>query len=168
MEQSIKVFVPLGTQKFQFNRLVEAFNQLIDDGVYRPSEVVMQSAVYEVEPQFTHYQLIPSDEFNRLINEAEVVVTHSGVNSIITCMNLYKPLVIVPRLHKFGEHVDNHQVEIAELMEEKFGVLVLKDMHDLKCTIEEAKKHNYQPWKSQRDNLIEAIKGEIVRELKSR
>mgnify|MGYP002724790477 CR=1 FL=1 len=108
--------MPLGTQKFQFNRLVEAFNQLIDDGVYRPSEVVMQSAVYEVEPQFTHYQLIPSDEFNRLINEAEVVVTHSGVNSIITCMNLYKPLVIVPRLHKFGEHVDNHQVEIAELM----------------------------------------------------
>lgn len=162
MEQSIKVFVPLGTQKFQFNRLVEAFNQLIDDGVYRPSEVVMQSAVYEVEPKFTHHQLIPSDDFNRLIKEAEVVVTHSGVNSIITCMNLNKPLVIVPRLHEFGEHVDNHQVEIAELMEEKFGVLVLTDMRDLKCKIEEAKHHNYQPWKSQRDNLIEAIRGGVL------
>ena len=48
MEQCIKLFVPLGTQKFPFNRLVEALNELVDKGLYKSEEIVMQSSIYEV------------------------------------------------------------------------------------------------------------------------
>lgn len=42
MEPSIKLFVPLGTQKFPFNRLIKALNKLITEGVYKPEEIIMQ------------------------------------------------------------------------------------------------------------------------------
>lgn len=161
MAQSIKLFVPVGTQKFPFGRLIEALNGLVDDGTYKPDEIVMQSAVYPIKPKFTHYTMIPTDEFNRMIDDAELVMTHSGENTIIVTMEKHKPFLIVPRFHEYGEHVDNHQLEIAEIMEDKYDVVVCRDMANLKACIEKAKTHQYKPWVSGSANLIEYIKNII-------
>ena len=158
MEQCIKLFVPLGTQKFPFNRLIKALNALVEKGVFKPEEIVMQSSIYEIEPKFTHYELIPASQFEELIEKAELVITHSGVNSIISCMKRKKPLIIVPRLKKYGEHVDNHQVEIAQLMKQKFDVIVVEDMKDLEGAIKEAKNHVYKQWVSHNSELVSAIR----------
>ena len=158
MEQCIKLFVPLGTQKFPFNRLIAALNRLVEKGLYKPEEIVMQSSVYEVEPKFTHYELIPAAQFDELIDKAQLVITHSGVNSIISCMKRKKPLIIVPRMKKYGEHVDNHQEEIAELMRRKFDVVVVEDLSKLEDAIEEAKHHEYKTWVSHNAELVNAIK----------
>lgn len=158
----IKLFVPLGTQKFPFGRIITALNELVKQGNYKPEEIIMQSALYPVKPDFTAFGLIPNEDFNRYMKEAEVIVMHSGVNSIISCMKLGKPLVICPRLHEYGEHVDNHQIEIATLMHDKYDVLVCTDMKDLLKLIEQAKTHKYKPWVSHREELLEAIRGLIV------
>lgn len=158
----IKLFVPLGTQKFPFGRIITALNSLVKQNKYSPEEIVMQSALYPIKPNFTAFKLIPNEDFNRYMNEAEVVVTHSGVNSIISCMKMGKPLVICPRLHEYGEHVDNHQMEIATLMNEKYNVLVCTDMKDLALLIEQAKTHKYKPWVSHREELLNAINELIV------
>ena len=157
----IKLFVPLGTQKFPFGRIITALNELVDQGNYKADEIVMQSALYPVIPKFTYLGLIPHENFERYMQEAEVVVTHSGVNSIISCMKMGKPLVVCPRLHEYGEHVDNHQMEIATLMHDKYNVLICTDMKDLRSLIECAKTHRYKPWISHRDELLEAI-GELI------
>lgn len=158
MEQCIKIFVPLGTQKFPFNRLIEALNGLVEKGFYKPEEIVMQSSVYDVSPLFQHYELIPSEQFEQLIDKAELVITHSGVNSIISCMKRKKPLVIVPRMKKYGEHVDDHQMEIASLMKQKFGVVVIEDLANLEDAIGMAKHHEYKTWVSHNAELVESIK----------
>ena len=96
------------------------------------------------------------------MKEAEVVVTHSGVNSIISCMEKGKPLVVCPRLHEYGEHVDNHQMEIATLMRDKYDVLICTDMKDLPELIEKAKTHKYKSWVSHREELLTVINGLII------
>ena len=158
----IKLFVPLGTQKFPFGRIITALNRLVDQGKYKADEIVMQSALYPIKPKFTHFGLIQNNEFNRYMEEAEVVVTHSGVNSIISCMEMGKPLVVCPRLHEYGEHVDNHQMEIATLMHYKYDVLICMDMEDLPELIEEAKTHRYKQWVSHKDELLAAINKLII------
>lgn len=157
-----KIFVPLGTQKFPFKRLIAALNTLIKEGFYKPEDIVMQSTMYDIEPMFNHVELIPVDEFNRYMQDADLVITHAGVNSIITCMQMEKALLVVPRLQKYGEHVDNHQIEIAHLMEEKYNVLVVHDMDNLKMMMEKAMMHKYRKWESHKFSLIEAIKKEII------
>lgn len=156
--REIKLFVPLGTQKFPFGRLIEALNILVDKGIYLPDEIVMQSTMYPIEPKFKHVGLIPTEQFDSYMREAEVVITHSGVNSIISCMRLGKPLLIAPRRGEFGEHVDDHQVEIAQVMKDKYDVLVLFEFDHLEERIKEAKTHKYKEWISHRDTLISAIK----------
>lgn len=163
MEQYIKLFVPLGTQKFPFNRLVEKLNCMVNEGKYRAEEIVMQSSVYEVRPIFKHYDLVPAELFNNLIDNAELVITHGGVNSIISCMTRRKPLVITPRFMEYGEHVDNHQVEIAKLMKNKFDVIVVEDMTKLPEAIDAAIHHEYRQWVSHNKELISAIKDVVDR-----
>lgn len=157
MRNKIKLFVPLGTQKFPFNRLVKALNGLVESGAYMPQEIVMQSMVYEERPKFMHFDVIPLETFNNYLDNAEVIITHSGVNSIISSMNRNKPLIIVPRMKQFGEHVDDHQIEIADLMGQKFNVLVAKDTTQLANLIEQSKEHQYKQYQSKSAELIEAI-----------
>ncbi len=157
-----KIFVPLGTQKFPFKRLIVALNNLVEEGFYTPEDIVMQSTMYDVEPLFVHVGLIPVDDFNKYMQDAELVITHAGVNSIISCMQMGKALLVVPRLQKYGEHVDDHQMEIAHLMEEKYNVLVVQDLSELKMMIEKAMTHKYKKWESHKMSLIEAIKKEIM------
>lgn len=161
MEQYIKIFIPLGTQKFPFNRLVSAMNRLVERGIYKPEEIVMQSATYDVLPVFTYHRLIPLNQFNEQIESAELIITHSGVNSIITCMKMKKPLLIVPRLKKYGEHVDDHQKEIAEVMRRKYGVTVAEDLENIEESIKKAKAVAYKPWESHNAELINFLKGLI-------
>ena len=155
----IKLFVALGTQKFPFDRLVRELNALVEEGVYAADEIVMQSTkIGKVQPLFTCHEIIPVEEFNRFLDVAEVVVCHSGVNSILSGMQRCKPLVIVPRISRFGEHVDDHQLEIAKVMEERYRVLVARDMADLRKCIEDSKTHVYLPFVSQRENLVSAVR----------
>ena len=158
----IKLFVPLGTQKFPFERIIVALNELVDSGEYGAEEIVMQAASYPMTPKFRHFGLIRSEDFDRYMKDAGVVVTHGGVNSILTCMNLGKPLVVCPRKHEYGEHVDDHQMEIARLMRDKYDVLVCTDMKDLPMMIEQAKVHEYKQWTSHRNELLCAISKLIV------
>jgi len=161
MKNTIKLFVPLGTQKFPFNRLVKALNVLVENGTFTPQEIVMQSIIYEEKPLFSHVGIIPIETFNSYLDNAEIVITHSGVNSIISSMNRNKPLIIIPRLKKFGEHVDDHQIEIAELMEQKFNVLIAKDTTQLFTLITKAKHHTYKKYQSRNAELIEALRDKI-------
>ena len=163
MENTIKLFVPLGTQKFPFNRLVMALNKLVESGAYTSQEIVMQSTVYGERPKFTHFDVIPLELFNSYLDKAEVIITHSGVNSIISSMNRRKPLIIVPRMKMYGEHVDDHQIEIADLMEKKFDVLVAKDISLLGYLINRAKEHQYKLYESKNAELVKAIR-EIIEE----
>lgn len=158
----IKLFVPLGTQKFPFERIIRTLNLLVEKNLYQKDEILMQSMLFPITPQFKHVNMIANEDFNYYMSKAEIIITHSGVNSIISAMSLNKPLIICPRFKKNGEHVDNHQDEIATLMQEKYDVLVCRDMKDLEDLIIKAPKHTYKPWCSNKEDLINTIKKLII------
>ena len=73
MVPSIKLFVILGTQKFPFNRLMKALDELIEKGIYKPEEVYIQSAYYDYVPKKAKYcNLLPPNEFIYLIKTASI------------------------------------------------------------------------------------------------
>ena len=166
MEKSIKLFVICGTQKFPFSRLTNALNLLVKDGIYQSDDIIIQSSVNVIKPMFRYYELMPVNQFNKCIDKAELIITHAGVNSIITCMNKKKPLIIAPRKKKYGEHIDDHQIEIANLMRQKFDVVTINDFMDLQALIKEAQGHIYKPWKSGLNDLIISIRNEIEKYIK--
>lgn len=138
------IVVTLGTQKFQMNRLIEAMDNLaanIDE------EVFVQRGYSTYEPKYCKYEnFLDNEKYKEVIENCSVLLTHSGVGSIMTAITSGKPVVVVPRLAEYGEHVDNHQVEIAEAFARKGYVLTCNNIDELADTIEKARTYKMKPY----------------------
>jgi len=127
------ILITVGTEKFPFNRLMQWVDQLIQTQFINPDqeEVVIQYGSCTLVPQQgKRYQVLPSVEFNTLLEQARVIISHCGEGSFDVLAQTHKPFILVPRSHQFGEHVDNHQVELANALQKK-GVSVAQCPGDL-------------------------------------
>lgn len=138
------ILVTLGTQKFQMNRLIEAIDQLASS---LNEEIFVQIGNSTYKPKNCKYaDFVDSDKFKKMISECSVLITHSGVGSIMTGINSQRPVIVVPRLQKYHEHVDDHQVQIAEAFAEKKCVLHCEDLNRLNEYIALARNYKFEPY----------------------
>jgi len=151
------IFVALGTQKFQFNRLLQMIDQLLADGkIAEP--VFAQVGNSDYEPRnFQYASFLDKNEFEEKIRECDVLITHSGVATIIAGLKNEKKVIVVPRLSKYGEHVDDHQVQIAESFSKQNYVIMCAENDNLEKLIARAKHHEFAKYVSQRKQMVETI-----------
>jgi len=151
------IFVILGTQKFQMNRLVRLIDNLAGSGKL-DMPVVAQIGQSDYEPvNLKFHRFLDKSEFDRLIAQAELIITHGGVGSIVTAVKYRKPVIVVPRLAKYGEHVDDHQREIAEAFAKKGYALCYNDGDDMEELISVSKCMDFPEYISQTDNISQII-----------
>ena len=106
-----KIFVICGTQKFQFDRLISALDRQIEEGLVKAS-VFGQIGGGSYEPtHFPYARFMDDADFKDEIRKADLIVTHSGTGSIVNSLKSGKKVIVVPRLAKYGEHVNDHQLE---------------------------------------------------------
>ena len=70
-------------------------------------------------------------EMSEYIKEADYIITHGGVGTIIEGINLGKKIIAVPRLKEYKEHVNDHQLQIIDRFDEEGYILPLKDFDKL-------------------------------------
>ncbi len=138
------ILVTLGTQKFQMNRLIEAMDGIAPN---LGEEVFIQTGNSSYIPHNCEYaDFVDSQKFQQMIKECSVLITHSGVGSIMTGINAHRPVIVVPRLAKYHEHVDDHQEQIAEAFAEKRMVIHCKDVKCLEEDIAKARTFKFEPY----------------------
>jgi len=152
------IFVILGTQKFQMNRLLKLLDNLIADNKIDES-VVAQIGLSDYEPQhMKFYRTIEKKLFDNLISEADLIITHGGVGAIISALKQKKPVIVCPRIAKFGEQVDDHQWEIARSFENKGYVRCYYDENDdLPKLINISKSSDFREYIPQKNNITAII-----------
>ena len=151
------VFVAVGTQKFQLNRLLKAVDDLVEAGLLE--DVFAQTGHSDYVPRNYRYQdFLSRDDFQSCISRCDLLITHSGVATIIAGLKLRKPVIVVPRLEKFGEHVDDHQVQIAKSFSEKNLLLMCAEQDDLAETVKEAGGHVFDEYVSRRALVEKTIR----------
>lgn len=101
----IKVFLTVGVQ-LPFDRLVSALLKNSDKFDFRG-----QVGTTALELPFGVFDFISNEEYVENFKWADVIVSHAGMGSIITSLEYNKPLIIVPRLARFGEHRNDHQLD---------------------------------------------------------
>lgn len=160
----MRIFVTLGTQKFQFDRLLKKLDELVKQGKIKKEDLIVQCVYNEYQPQnFEMFAMKPQNEIEEIMNSVDLVITHSGTGSIITALKLEKKIIIAPRLKKYGEHVDDHQEELADVFKEKVNAIVVDDMDKLEDAIEESKTHEFGKWKSNNKEMIQDIDNYIMK-----
>ncbi len=122
------IFLTVGTQ-LPFDRLVTLVDKFaessdetiigqIGNGLYRPTAI-------------EHKPFFAPDEMDHWFVQADVVVSHAGMGSIINCLKLKKPIIIFPRLSKLGEHRNDHQIDTLNSFTNVKGVHVARDEAEL-------------------------------------
>ena len=107
-----KIFITLGSQKFQFNRLLKAVDELCEKGTLDAEDVFAQIGYSDYLPKnFNYKKFLDRDEFSKEMSKAEIVITHGGTGAIIGAVKKGKKVIAVPRRAKYGEHVDDHQLQ---------------------------------------------------------
>lgn len=151
------IFIILGTQKFQLNRLLAMIDELLDKKGIQDT-VYAQIGNSDYEPKnYEYVRFMDKEQFEQKIKESDLIITHSGVGSIITAVNARKPVIVFPRLKKYKEHVDDHQVEIADAFEKKGYVLKYDENKKLEDLILQSKTYEFGEYVSGTDMFIKII-----------
>ena len=117
------ILVTTGASQFPFDRLLRAVDALPGD-----ERVVAQHGCSPVRPARAEcVDFLPMTELAERVREARVVVTHAGVGSIILCLTNGRQPVVVPRLQRHRETVDDHQLECARRFARAGMVTLLED-----------------------------------------
>lgn len=94
-------------------------------------DVFIQTGFSTYEPQYCEWKnIISYDEMESYMKEATIVITHGGPATFMSAITHGKKPIVVPRQEKFGEHVNDHQLEFAQQVSERFESIVVVDKID--------------------------------------
>lgn len=154
------ILVTLGTQDKAFVRLLQNIDNEIKKGNIK-EKVVVQAGYSITKYQSDNmemFDLIDREEFNKLVDECSLLITHGGVGSILTGLQKNKKVIAMPRLAKYKEHINDHQVQIVNEFSKKGYILAYNENDKLSDILEKAKKFKPEKYVSNTDNLIKIIK----------
>lgn len=123
------IFVTIGTQA-PFDRFIKIIDEVAPE---LGEEVIAQVARGDYQPKnIKTLDFIAPDEFNDLFEKARLIVSHAGMGTILSALQLHKPIIIFPRIAALGEHRNEHQLATAEKFKELGSVYVAMDEEELK------------------------------------
>lgn len=151
------ILVTLGTQKQQFTRLLDMIekNNIDNDIIVQAGHTKYKSKKMKI------FDFIDYESMNNLVDKADVIITHGGTGSILGPLKKGKKVIACARLEKYGEHVDNHQIEIVDNFADEGYILKLTDESDINVLLKEIKNKKMKIYKSNTNKFIEKLKKEI-------
>ncbi len=123
------ILVTVGTHYKQFNRLIEAMDQIAGE---IEEQVVMQtgSSDYQVKNS-VHFPFASYENIVRYFDQARVIVAQAGAGTVLDVLSTGKPLIIVPRLKRYDEIIDDQQLELAGVLEQNKWAIVVHNTSQL-------------------------------------
>lgn len=155
------IFVTLGTQDKTFERLLIAIDKAIEKGEITDRVVVQAGNTKYESKNMEIFDLISPDEFNKLVDECDLLITHGGTGSILSAVKKGKKVIAAARLKKYKEHVNDHQKQIIKEFEKEGYLVELKDFNQVGKTIKKAQKFKPKKFKSNTENMINLLENII-------
>ena len=151
------ILVVLGTQDKGFPRLLEAVDREIEKGNIK-EEVVVQAGQTKYESKnMKIFDFVSAPEFEKLMNDADIVITHGGAGTILTAIKKGKKIIAAPRLAKYKEHHNDHQKQIIEEFAKMGYLLELRDFQKLGVMLDKIKSFKPKKFESNTTNMINTI-----------
>jgi UDP-N-acetylglucosamine transferase subunit ALG13 len=155
------IFLTVGTQ-FPFDRLVRTVDEVCENGFRE--EIFAQIGDTSYKPRnFQSVASLSKNMFDKYLKGASGVISHAGMGVIIMALDNKKPLLAMPRLKKYGEVVNDHQVDIARKFEKLGHILSVYSMEELPEKLQQLKAFVPKP----RENQAQAVANRIARFLQS-
>ena len=146
------IFVTVGSRNYPFDRLFRKLDELYEEGVLTDSMFAQVGTSTYQPKHYAYKDFISQEEFLEKINEADVVVSHGASGSIMKALKAGKKVIAVTRLEKYGEHINDHQIQNNEAFASNGYVLMadleLNDLGDCFKKIDNG-TDELKPWVNQ-------------------
>ena len=151
------ILVTLGTQDKPFTRLLDSVQKEIDNGNIKDKVIVQAGYTKYNSDEMEIFDLIDRDKFSELIKSCDLLITHGGVGSILTGLKNNKKLIVCPRLAKYHEHMNDHQLQITENFSKAGYILPLYENDDLGKILKDIKSFKPKKFKSNTCHMVKII-----------
>ncbi len=131
------IFVTIGTTKFAFNRMFKTIDEALIELKIK-EKLIVQKGNSDYQFKYSNIEVFKEVSFNKLIlfmKKARIVITHGGPGSIYLCWQAGKKPIVITRLKKFDEHIDNHQLFFGRFLERRKLAKVISDRKELEGLI---------------------------------
>ncbi|MED9979112.1 MAG: PssE/Cps14G family polysaccharide biosynthesis glycosyltransferase [Bacilli bacterium] len=151
------ILITLGTQDKQFTRLLDMVQKEIDKGNINDKVIVQAGHTKYDSKDMEIFDLIDREKFSELISKCDILITHGGVGSIITGLQNNKKVIVAPRLAKYDEHMNDHQIQITDNFSKAGYILPLYECDDLGEVLKKVKNFTPKKFKSNTEHMIKII-----------
>lgn len=151
------ILVTLGTQDKSFARLLKAVEKEIKNGNIKENVIVQAGYTKYKSKHMEIFDLVSPKELDKLMNDARIIITHGGVGSILGALKYDKPVIAAPRLMKYAEHTNDHQIQIVEEFSKEGYLLYLDDFKKLPTLIEECKTFKPKKYRSNNSKFVKLL-----------
>ena len=155
------ILVVLGTQDKTFPRLVQAIDEALEKGEIKDKVVVQAGQTKYESKNMEIFDFLPAPEFEKLMDEADIIITHGGAGSILSAIQKNKKIIAAPRLAKYKEHHNDHQKQIIGEFVRQGYLLELEDFSKIGEMIEKCKKFKPKKFQSNTKNMISLLENYI-------
>lgn len=124
------ILLSLGTHQQPFARALDLVEPLARGG----ENLIIQHGSTAPKPEMPNTIWVEFMAFDALVDtlaKVDSLVCHAGVGTIMTALKTGHRPVVIPRLAKYGEHIDDHQLDIATRFAERGLVRCLTPQADL-------------------------------------
>lgn len=130
------IFVTVGTHEQSFNRLIEYIDKLKQNQIIK-EDVIMQIGFSTYIPKYCKWNKIYTyKQMNEYVRNARIIITHGGPSSFIMPLQIGKIPIVVPRQSKYGEHINDHQLDFVKQVQKRQGnIIIVEDVKDLENII---------------------------------
>lgn len=158
------IFVTVGNY-LPFPRLITAVDQLKAQGVIEDEVLLQVGGASEFNSERCKVaRFLAPEEFERALREASVIISHPGAGTLIQALGVGKVPVVMPRRKQYGEHVDDHQFEVAKALAAEGRVIPAYEVQDLPEAIERARSQSACPSIEPPARLIKLV-GQAIDEI---
>lgn len=155
------IFVTLGTQDKSFTRMLDIIDKAIVDGIIKDKVIVQSGYTKYDSKNMEIFDYIDSGKFLEIIRSSDVLITHAGVGNIFTGLENNKKVMAIPRLSKYKEHNNDHQLDIANKFSEEGYILSFSNYEEFVDNYKKLDSFIPKKYESNTLNMISLIKNYI-------
>jgi UDP-N-acetylglucosamine transferase subunit ALG13 len=158
------ILVVLGTHELPFTRLLLEVERLKKNGIIEDDVIVQQGHTKFESEYLTLQPFFSFEKMNLLYQQAQYIISHAGTGSVINALKKGKKVIVAPRLKKYGEHNDDHQLELVQVFTEKGHILCWNDGDKLEDVIQQIDTFTPVPYQSGNGRIVRIIE-EFISEI---
>lgn len=148
------ILVLLGTHELPFTRLLKEVERIKKENKVSDEIIVQNGHTKYSSDVLTLRPFVSYDEMDALYDQARLIITHAGTGSVITGLKKGKKIIAAPRLKEYGEHNDDHQLELVQAFESAGHILVWHDGDKMEDIIEQLDDFEPKPFVSKKDMML--------------